>query len=47
MSDIVGFLQLTVANLEWLELRRPVMVVSWPGEIVVEIISWLEESLYL
>lgn len=47
VSHVVRLLQLTIANLEGQKLPGPVLVVSWSGEVIVIIISGLEESLYL
>ena len=47
VSNVVRFLQLTITNLKGQELARPVLVVSRPGEVIVLIVSRLEESLYL
>ena len=46
-SDVIGFLQLTITNLEGKEARGPVLVMSWSGEIVVKIVSRFKESLDL
>ena len=45
--DVVRFLQLTVANLEGEKLAGPVLVVSWPGEVILVVVAGLEESLDL